>query len=91
MDLLYFIRNDCPAFPCLKLLVLLKGQSVRSKLGPETVKYEEHKCGDPKDGELCLASLDSGETLTEDSSESDMQIDHDANASCSYLKWSRRP
>ena len=36
---------------------------------------EEHKCWDPKDGELCLARLKSGETLMEDRSDSDVQID----------------
>ena len=30
---------------------------------------------DPKDGELCLARLKSGETLMEDRSDSDVQID----------------
>ena len=37
--------------------------------------YTEHKCWDPKDGELCLARLKSGETLMEDRSNSDVQID----------------
>ena len=35
----------------------------------------EHICWDPKDGELCLARLKSGETLMEDRSDSDVQID----------------
>ena len=35
----------------------------------------EHACWDPKDGELCLARLKSGETLMEDRSDSDVQID----------------
>uniref|UniRef100_A0A2H1VU29 SFRICE_023909 n=1 Tax=Spodoptera frugiperda TaxID=7108 RepID=A0A2H1VU29_SPOFR len=35
----------------------------------------EHKCWDPKDGELCLVRLKSGETLMEDRSDSDVQID----------------
>ena len=35
----------------------------------------EHTCWDPKDGELCLARLKSGETLMEDRSDSDVQID----------------
>lgn len=35
----------------------------------------EHSCWDPKDGELCLARLKSGETLMEDRSDSDVQID----------------
>ena len=38
-------------------------------------EYAEHKCWDPKDGELCLARLKSGETLMEDRSDSDVQID----------------
>ena len=37
--------------------------------------YTEYKCWDPKDGELCLARLKSGETLMEDRSDSDVQID----------------
>ena len=39
-------------------------------------EYAEHKCWDPKDGELCLARLKSGETLMEVRSGSDVQIDH---------------
>ena len=38
-------------------------------------EYAEHKCWDPKDGELCLARLKSGETRMEDRSDSDVQID----------------
>ena len=38
-------------------------------------EYAEHKCWDPKDGELRLARLKSGETLMEDRSDSDVQID----------------
>ena len=38
-------------------------------------EYVEHKCCDPKDGELCLARLKTGETLLEDRSDSDVQID----------------
>ena len=38
-------------------------------------EYAEHKCWDPKDGELCLARLKSGETLMEVRSDSDVQID----------------
>ena len=40
--------------------------------------YTEHRCWDPKDGELCLARMKSGETLTlmEVRSGSDVQIDH---------------
>ena len=38
-------------------------------------EYVKHKCCDPKDGELCLARLKTGETLLEDCSDSDVQID----------------
>ena len=38
-------------------------------------EYTEHKCWDPKDGELCLAMLKSGETLMEDRSDYDVQMD----------------
>jgi hypothetical protein len=37
--------------------------------------YLEHICCDPKDGELYLIRLKSGETLMEDRSSSDVQID----------------
>ena len=36
---------------------------------------EERECWDPKDGELCLNKLKPGETLVEDCSDSDVQID----------------
>ena len=36
---------------------------------------EERACWDPKDGELCLNKLKPGETLVEDCSDSDVQID----------------
>ena len=38
-------------------------------------EQQEHARWDPKDGELCLARLKSGETLMEDRSDSDVQID----------------
>ena len=38
-------------------------------------EQQEHACWDPKDGELCLARLKPGETLVEDRSDSDVQID----------------
>ena len=38
-------------------------------------EYLEHTCWDPKDGELCLSRLKSGEILMEDRSDSDVQID----------------
>ena len=39
------------------------------------LEQQEHARWDPKDGELCLARLKSGETLMEDRSDSDVQID----------------
>jgi hypothetical protein len=38
-------------------------------------KYTKRTGYDPKDGELCLIRLKSGETLMEDRSNSDVQID----------------
>ena len=38
-------------------------------------EQQEHTRWDPKDGELCLARLKSGENLMEDRSDSDVQID----------------
>ena len=38
-------------------------------------EYLEHTCWDPKDGELCLASMKPEETLVEVRSDSDVQID----------------
>ena len=38
-------------------------------------EQHEHTRWDPKDGELCLARLKAGETLLEDRSDSDVQID----------------
>lgn len=42
---------------------------------PLTRAYLEHICCDPKDGELYLIRLKSGETLMEDRNSSDVQID----------------
>lgn len=42
---------------------------------PLTGAYLEQICCDPKDGELYLIRLKSGETLMEDRSSSDVQID----------------
>jgi len=42
---------------------------------PLTGTYLEHICCDPKDGELYLIRLKSGETLMEDRNSSDVQID----------------
>ena len=39
-------------------------------------EYAEHKCWDPKDGELCVARMRSGETRLEVRSGSDVQFDH---------------
>ena len=39
------------------------------------VAEQEHRCWDPKDGELCLSRLKPEETLVEDRSDSDVQID----------------
>ena len=44
-------------------------------MGFDLVEQQEHTRWDPKDGELCLARLKSGETLMEDRSDSDVQID----------------
>ena len=45
-------------------------------LNPSGERSEcEHTCWDPKDGELCLFRLKSGEILMEDRSDSDVQID----------------
>ena len=38
-------------------------------------EQQERVRWDPKDGELCLARLKPGETLVEDRSDSDVQID----------------
>ena len=38
-------------------------------------EYAEHKCWDPKDGELCLSRAKPEETLVEARSDSDVQID----------------
>jgi hypothetical protein len=54
-----------PGYP----LVLLRFTTIVSR-----IYHERIKC-DPKDGELCLIRLKSGETLMEDRSSSDVQID----------------
>lgn len=51
---------------CIMILVLFI---------PLTRAYLEHICCDPKDGELYLIRLKSGETLMEDRNSSDVQID----------------
>ena len=53
----------------------LWAQPWRFALTSFRAEQQEHTCWDPKDGELCLARLKSGETLMEDRSDSDVQID----------------
>ena len=50
-------------------------QSRRFASTSHRAEQQEHTRWDPKDGELCLARLKSGETLMEDRSDSDVQID----------------
>ena len=38
------------------------------------IAQQEHLCWDPKDGELCLCRVKSGETLMEARSDTDVQI-----------------
>ena len=52
-----------------------KAQSRRFASTSFRAEQQEHTRWDPKDGELCLARLKSGETLMEDRSDSDVQID----------------
>ncbi len=57
------LRDDpSGAIPALRTVLALAEQ-------------QEHTRWDPKDGELCLVRLKSGETLMEDRSDSDVQID----------------
>ena len=58
----------------------LRGDPVRAqpRRFPSTShrgEQQERVRWDPKDGELCLARLKPGETLVEDRSDSDVQID----------------
>ena len=53
----------------------LGAQSRRFASTLHRAEQQEHTRWDPKDGELCLARLKSGETLMEDRSDSDVQID----------------
>ena len=53
----------------------LRAQPRRFALTSLHAEQQEHTRWDPKDGELCLARLKSGETLMEDRSDSDVQID----------------
>ena len=50
-------------------------QPRRFKSTSHRLEQQEQTRWDPKDGELCLARLKSGETLMEDRSDSDVQID----------------
>ncbi|EDS42525.1 conserved hypothetical protein, partial [Culex quinquefasciatus] len=50
-------------------------QACRSPRALGAITYRECAGCDPKDGELCLIRLKSGETLMEDRSSSDVQID----------------
>ena len=52
-----------------------RAQPRRFALTSPHAEQQEHTRWDPKDGELCLARLKSGETLMEDRSDSDVQID----------------
>ena len=54
---------------------LLRAQPRRFASTSYRAEQQEHTRWDPKDGELCLARLKSGETLMEDRSDSDVQID----------------
>ena len=43
---------------------------------PRDKRFEcEHRCWDPKDGELCMTRVKPGETLVEARRDSDVQID----------------
>ena len=56
-------------------LGMIIAQSRRFNSTSSRLEQQEHTRWDPKDGELCLARLKSGETLMEDRSDSDVQID----------------
>ena len=56
-------------------LGMIFAQSRRFNSTSFRLEQQEHTRWDPKDGELCLARLKSGETLMEDRSDSDVQID----------------
>ena len=51
-----------------------KAQSLNFQSTLHRWKYAEHTNWDPKDGELCLARLKSGETMMEDHINSDVEI-----------------
>ena len=64
------------ASPCPRVAVCVHACAVTGagrRLG--AITYRECAGCDPKDGELCLIRLKSGETLMEDRSSSDVQID----------------
>ena len=54
---------------------ILRAQSRRFASTSLRAEQQEHARWDPKDGELCLARMKSGETLMEVRSDSDVQID----------------
>ena len=54
---------------------MIFAQSRRFNSTSSRLEQQERTRWDPKDGELCLARLKSGETLMEDRSDSDVQID----------------
>ena len=56
-------------------LGMIFAQSRRFNSTSSRLEQQERTRWDPKDGELCLARLKSGETLMEDRSDSDVQID----------------
>ncbi len=48
----------------------------RPTMRPRDKRFEcEHRCWDPKDGELCMTRVKPGETLVEARSGSNVQID----------------
>ena len=61
----------CYSRHAVRIRVLLRGSARPYR----AITYRECAGCDPKDGELCLIRLKSGETLMEDRSNSDVQID----------------
>ena len=63
--------------PCVMKVTVVGIFAQSAGLNPSGERSEcEHKCWDPKDGELCLNRVKPGETLVEARSDSDVQIDH---------------
>ena len=50
------------------------GRALQAELVLLHLAAQEHICWDPKDGELCLCRVKSGETLMEARSDTDVQI-----------------